>query len=188
MNKKNLAFALLGLNLIIAIAIAVLDPSKWFVVPLGAGLLPIMYIGARITCRNKGCTDLSEVHDHLAMGALMLTSALGVTLTNLLHLGGDDLGDRYIGAMMAMLIVFFGNRLPKQASNTCNSDSDPTGSKQRSMRQAGYIMVISGLLMMGSWIILPSSIAEIAFIAVGVLMLLVILIKGIENGRKNATA
>lgn len=173
---KPTVFILMILNLGLAGAIVAIEPDKWMVLPLGGLLLPILYIGillarARFAC---ACVSMSEIHEHLAMAALLLTSALGITLTNLTGLSDGTLNDRFTGAMLGMLIVFFGNRLPKEAKGGCDG-SDRTGRAQRIQRRSGYVMVLAGVLMVASWMVFPVAVAEVVFIGIGVLMLLVIL-------------
>lgn len=173
---KTAAYILIVLNIALAITITAIEPSKWIVIPLGGMLLPLIYTLIALAYRHapNQCANMSEVHEHLAMGALVLTSALGLTLTDLTGLVAGDLGDRFIGAMLAMLIVFFGNRMPKESAARCDS---PVSSvlTQRVHRRVGYVMVIAGMLMAASWIILPVPAAETLFISIGVLMLIVIL-------------
>lgn len=175
-GPKPVANSLMVLNLGLAGAIVAIDPAKWMVLPLGGLLLPILYTGI-LLARSRydcGCGSMSEIHEHLAMGAMLLTSALGITLTSMAGLSDGELKDRFTGAMLGMLIVFFGNRLPKESKGGCDG-SDRTGRAQRIQRRSGYVMVLAGVLMVASWMVFPVEVAEVAFNGIGVLMLLVIL-------------
>lgn len=178
---RSCAFALMAINAALAGAVLAIEPSKWIVVPVGALLLPCCYIFIRFGYRHASCAPacMTEIHEHLAMGAFMITSALAITLTDITGMTPGEVRPRITGAMLGMLIVFFGNRLPKQSlSKACPTQRAIVA--QRIHRRAGYAMVIAGILMVASWIVFPQDIAEPVFLAVGILMTLVVLAFSLE--------
>lgn len=178
---RTCAYTLMVLNTALAAAVLTIELSKWIVIPIGALLLPCCYLVIRFAYRHTDCASacMTEIYEHLAMGAFMITSALAITLTNVTGITPGDMGPRVTGAMLGMLIVFFGNRLPKQSvSKSCPTDRAIVA--QRIHRRAGYVMVFAGILMVASWIVFPQDIAEPVFLVVGILMTLVVLALSLE--------
>ena len=107
---RTCAYALMVLNTALAGAVLTIEPSKWIVIPIGALLLPCCYLVIRLAYRHTDCASacMTEIYEHLAMGAFMITSALAITLTNVTGITPGDMGPRVTGAMLGMLIVFLG--------------------------------------------------------------------------------
>lgn len=174
---KLIAWSLMTLNLALSVAITFVEPSKWITIPAGGLLMPVMLLLILTVYRARGCSKevLIEIYDNLNFASLMITLALGITLTNITGFTSGDIGQRMIGAMLGLLIAFFGNRVPKQKADRCLISGDAARG-QKVTRRVGYIMVISGLLMASSWIVFEAKIASLVFIAIGLVMTLTVLI------------
>jgi len=186
---KLIAWFLMALNLLLAVAITFVEPSKWITIPAGGLLMPVMLFLVLAVYRSRGCTNeaLIEIYDNLNFASLMITLALGITFTNITGFTSGDIGQRMTGAMLGLLIVFFGNRAPKQKADRCLISGD-AARVQKVTRRIGYIMVISGLLMSGSWIVLEAKIASLVFIAIGLLMILTVLLVAFVKQRPSVAA
>jgi len=183
---KFTAIVLLILNLALAGAIWILEPGSLLVALAGGLVLPALFaatvLARRVAPRVCACSGGGALYEHLAVGALMITTALLVALTDIADLTTGDTGERMTGAMLGMLVVFFGNRIPRESR--CQSDDPQTaGRQQRVQRGVGYIMVVAGLLMSASWIVLPEHLAPVAFIGIGVSALIATGVLCITNKR-----
>lgn len=168
---KLISWSLITLNLALAVVITIVEPSKWVTIPAGGLLLPSMLLVIIAFHKYRGCSPeaLTEIYTNLNFATLMITLALGITLTNIIGFTSGDIGDRMIGAMLGLLVAFSGNRLPKQITDRCLISGDAARG-QRVTRRVGYIMVVSGLLMACSWIVFGPRIASLTFIGIGLVM------------------
>jgi len=156
----------------LAVALALLAPDK-LKLALVAGLnLPLLWaVMERVA---KG--DRLHVRVGVIAASILLTISLGAKVAQVAGWIGPDearLGFRLFGIAGALLLVFFGNRVPKVLQRF-----DPTIDqvrRQAFQRQAGWTVVLAGLASGLLWAILPVDRAAIwATAIVGAAMALVV--------------
>lgn len=174
-SPRTIVHTLILTNGALAAWLGVLVPERWPVALIGGLLLPVCALTLRLATRNGSCSPGSrrETQEHLAMGAFMISAALGIALTNAGGMIEGEVGPRFMGAMLGMLVVFFGNRLPKQGGGHACTAHRPEA-RQRLHRRVGYTMVVCGLAMSGAWVVLPVAVAKVSFLSIGVAMLVLV--------------
>lgn len=181
MKKDQLALpmAVTGVAIVAALAVAwaVLAPEKLPVALIGGLVLPILWATAELLVKG----DKSEARQAVIVASALVALALGVKLaqaTGWLGLGEGRLGARLVGICGGLVMVYFGNRLPKILERF---DARIDGARRQAFqRQAGWIFVLAGLGSALAWGVLPVDSARLwgmIFIAGGVALVLARLVQ-----------
>lgn len=149
-----LPLAITGILIVaaLAVALAVVAPDKLRLALIAGLNLPLLWAGLELFAKGE------KLHMRVAViaASLLLTISLGAKVAQAGGWIGPDetrLGVRLFGITGALLLVFFGNRIPKVLQRY-----DPTTDQSRRQafqRQAGWTVVLAGLASGLLWLILP---------------------------------
>jgi hypothetical protein len=169
-----LPLAITGILIVAALAVALglLAPDKLKLALVGGLNLPLLWGVFELLAKG----DRLHVRVGVIAASLLLTIALGAKVAQAAGwIGPDDarLGFRLFGIAGSLLLMFFGNRIPKVLQRY-----DPTADQARRQafqRQAGWTVVLAGLASGLLWVVLPVDRAAIWGTAVvGTAMVLVV--------------
>lgn len=187
MTRGNhaLATAVVTVALVEALAIALflIVPEKrvyWLI----AGLtMPTLWAGVELMKRDK--TSLRWGISYAAI-TLALAEALAIArATGAIAAHDESLALRSLGIGCGLVIVFFGNMVPKKT--TCVDPASPdAGRRQKLQRVSGWIFVLAGLANTAIWVLAPikqAALWSMVPLATG-LALIVFLIASFRPGRE----
>ena len=181
MRKEQIALplAVTGVAIVTALAVtwAVLAPEKLPVALIGGLVLPVLWGGAERLIKG----DKSEARQAVIVAAALVALALGIKIAQARGWLGQDegrLGARLVGICGGLVMVCFGNRLPKILERF---DARIDGARRQAFqRQAGWAFVLAGLGSALAWAVLPLDSARLwgmVFIAGGVALVLARLVQ-----------
>lgn len=136
----------------LAIALFLVVPEKreyWLI----AGLtMPILWTAAELMKRDKASLRLAVSYAAIVIAvaeALAIARATGAIARD-----DEGLALRFLGIFCGLVIVFYGNIVPKKA--TCVDPASPdAGRKQALQRYSGWVFVLAGLANTAIWLLAP---------------------------------
>ena len=153
-GRYALGMAVVAVALVEALAIALflLVPEKseyWLIAGLA---MPILWTAAELMRRNR-----ESVRFAVAYAAIMLAVAEALAIaraTGLIAADDESLSLRWLGIFCGLVIVAYGNSIPKKA--TCFDPASPdAGRRQALQRYSGWVFVLAGLANTLIWALAP---------------------------------
>ena len=185
-DRTSLFLAVASVTVLVGVAMwgFLVDPVpgiRWLFLATG---LPLMwgYVEVALTQGHgeSGASAIITFHRFtIAWAGLLLASQFGfplATSAGLLDIGWVSTGRHFSGVLLGAGLVVFGNHLPRLASPW--RQEDEPFEWQRVHRFAGWVFVLGGLGVAGSWMILPASQAA------GIAMFILGLTGALACGRK----
>ncbi|OLF80752.1 hypothetical protein AWH62_14735 [Maricaulis sp. W15] len=100
-----------------------------------------------------------SVKGSLALAAILLATAFGLSLLADFNWVGPDMPDRVVQVMIGLVLVLFGNATGKRPA-----DADPAGEGKPGLMAArrffGLALVVGGLIHAGAWLVAPLDLAN----------------------------
>ncbi|RKQ89578.1 hypothetical protein [Maricaulis maris] len=100
-----------------------------------------------------------SVKGSLALAAILLATAFGLSLLAGFNWVGPDMPDRVVQVMIGLVLVLFGNATGKRPA-----DADPAGGGKPGLMAArrffGLALVVGGLIHAGAWLVAPLDLAN----------------------------
>lgn len=153
-GRYALAAAVIAVALVEAFAIALflLVPEKreyWLIAGLA---MPILWSAAELLKRNRESLRFAVAY---AAVILVVAEALAIArATGAIAAGDESVALRFLGIVCGLVIVFYGNIAPKQAS--CVDPASPdAGRRQALQRYLGWVLVLAGLANTLIWLLVP---------------------------------
>lgn len=115
---------------------------------------------------------MNQIITALIFAGLMLASSWGINhAQDLGWIGGEP--ERAMGVVSGLVLIYFGNFLPKQAATECGSCSNAF----RMRRFAGQMLMLGGAVSAIIWIIAPANIMALAAMGVIGATLMIVLVR-----------
>lgn len=151
-GQKALATATVAVALVeaLAIALALAQPEKRALWLIGGLSMPLLWTFAELLNRDRETLRFS-----IAGAAAMVAMSLGVLVarsTGLIDAANSDVGLRLAGVASGLIIVAFGNVIPKKLVRF--DPADP-GRKLAVQRFTGWVIVLAGLANAAIWAFAP---------------------------------
>jgi hypothetical protein len=160
-----------------------LDPADAIIWAIAMGLMPVFWIVLEFRMRDRPGKECSpEPRDRIRYAitgaSLLMAMPLAFQLaTELGALGdGQSLDERAFGVVLGLILAAYGNFMPKQLSPMGDETSHASARKQSTLRFAGWVFVIVGLVHALVWIALPikwANTAAMIDVAFGLAMVLI---------------
>jgi len=153
-GRYALGTAIIAVALVEALAIALflLVPEKreyWLIAGLA---MPTLWAAAELLNRNR-----ESLRFAVAYAAIMLAVAEALAIaraTGLIAADDESLSLRWLGIFCGLVIVFYGNFIPKKAA--CVDPASPdAGRRQALQRHSGWAFVLAGLANTLIWALAP---------------------------------
>ena len=151
-NGLRLAVLAVALVEAMAIALLILVPEKRAIWLIGALAMPLLWTGAEaMKC------DKESMRYSVAGAALLIAVALAMSAARALGVVDRDDSEialRAFGVVNGMILVFYGNIVPKRPVRYDPDAADP-GRKPALLRFSGWVFVLAGLAHIAIWLIAP---------------------------------
>jgi hypothetical protein len=145
------------------------DPADAIIYAVAMGMMPICWIVLEYQMRDRpGRACRHEKRDRVRYSitgaSLLMAMPLAFQLADEVGaLSGDNsLDERAFGVVLGLILAAYGNFMPKQLAPLDNDTDHASGHKQSTLRFAGWVFVIIGLIHALIWIALPIAWANTA--------------------------
>jgi hypothetical protein len=146
-----------------------LDPDNYLIYAIVIGLMPICWIVLEFRMRDRperSCSPESRDRIRYSITGASLLMAMPLTFQLADEVGAlsgeNALDERAFGVVLGLILAAYGNFMPKQISPMSSDTADDSARKQSSLRFAGWIFVMVGLIHALVWIALPVAWANTA--------------------------
>ena len=156
-------------------------PSQWYVyVPTMLFLPAVAVASGFISRRRQGCTTSTELSDAIVIAGLILAAALSLACLRFWHVLDAEWGHRGSGIVLATVLVFIGNRLPRKPLSTGCSGAR----SQHLTRFAGWTMVLGGIFAGTAWAALPEPALRGSVLIIYLTVVLLIAARSVDRSRR----
>jgi hypothetical protein len=152
----SLAMAVIAVALVEALAIALvfITPEKrvfWLIAGLA---MPVLWAGAEYMNRNRHNKQSLRLAVAYAATILVLAEAFAVARgTGVITADTESLSLRWFGIFCGLVIVYFGNIVPRKA---CVDPASPDAARlQKLRRYTAWVMVLAGVANTAIWMFAP---------------------------------
>jgi len=187
----RLSFLAMSSVIFLGIMMWALEPDKALIWVLAIGTMPLMWLFIEFRMRARpGHPGNHEKRDQIRYSVLGGSLLIGLPLAfqyadaSGLLTGSNTLDERAFGIVMGLILVAFGNVIPKKLPELGDGTAQIQARKQARLRFAGWVFVLAGLGHSLIWLILPLEWANTAaMIDVGA-GLLIIAVASLITSRK----
>lgn len=166
MTLPGMSFRLSALAMIAVVVLAsmmwALEPNKALVWVLAMATIPIIWLFIEFRMRSRPDRPGNpEKRDQIRYSVLGGSLLIGLPLAfqyadaSGLLTGSNTLDERAFGIVMGLILVAFGNVIPKKLSELGDETTQVQTRKQARLRFAGWVFVLAGLGHSLIWLFLP---------------------------------
>ncbi len=164
MNPKTqtiVASTVLALSIGVSIALIPMKPDGSAVVIVTMAAFILVWNVSKVLTRRK-CPSIDwlnsktrhEILFAIILASLLALGSISATLAKELGFFDGDLVKRIIGVDIGLMLMVFGNYIPKKGTHQCGSCESNTSASLKTQRFVGWIIVLGGLLYAAAWIFL----------------------------------
>jgi len=179
-SYRSSAFAACGSNVILGIALWVIDTERSIQCAASIAFLPVVLLGLWVVgslqlCKHYSTAQWQQTMRGVALAGWLISVSLGFGLANMFGWIEPSLASRLAGAFFALIVTVEGNRIPKILMPLASTRYEPAA-MQHLQRFAGWSLTLAGLLSLFVWIFIPLRLATVVVPSIGVGAILAIVL------------